>query len=133
MRFYIASGLENRALAKDMLAFIEGRGHIPVYDWTAHGDVRGQGEERLVEVAAFESAAVRDAEFMLVMLPGGYGTHTELGIALGTRSNKRILLWSATGKEFTDGPDTCVFYHHRSVERITCSYPELKQFITTIL
>ncbi len=133
MRFYIASGLENRALAKDMLTFIQGRGHMPVYDWTAHGDVRGQGEQRLSEVAASESGAVRDAEFVLIMLPGGCGTHTELGLALGTRSNKRILLWSATGKEFVDGPDTCVFYHHRSVERLVCSYAELKQRLESIL
>lgn len=133
MRFYIASGLENRALAKDMLLFLQGRGHMPVYDWMAHGDVRGQGEERLAEVAASESGAVRDAELILVMLPGGCGTHTELGLALGTRSNKRIMLWSATGKEFVDGPDTCVFYYHRSVERLVCSYAELKQRLATIL
>lgn len=126
MRFYVASGLENRDLAEDMIVFIHGRGHLPVYDWTVHGDVRGQGAGRLREVATHECSAVREAEFVLVMLPGGYGTHTELGIALGSRSNKRIVLWSATGKEFEDGPYTCAFYHHMSVERIVCPYENLK-------
>lgn len=133
MRFYIASGLQNRALAKDMIDFIQSRGHTLVYDWTGHGDVRGQGLDRLTEVASAEYSAVRDAEFLLVMLPGGCGTHTELGIALGTRSNKRIILWSATGQEFIDGPDTCVFYHHRAVEQVACSYEELRELLATIL
>lgn len=132
MRFYVATGLENRDLAQDMIAFIQGRGHMPVYDWTAHGDIRGQGGDRLMEVASSEYSAVKDAEFVLMMLPGGCGTHTELGIALGTRSNKRILLWSATGKEFEDGSNTCVFYHHLALERIVCSYEELKEHLTTI-
>lgn len=133
MRFYVASGLENRELARDMIAFIEGRGHTPVYDWTTHGDVRGEGKERLMAVASSEYSAVRDAELMLVLLPGGPGTHTELGIALGTRSNKRILLWSASGKEFEDGPSTCAFYHHLALEQLVCSYEELKQRLSAIL
>lgn len=133
MRFYVATGLVNRDQAQDMIAFIQDRGHLPVYDWTAHGDVRGQGTERLAEVAFSEYSAVRDAELVLLMLPGGCGTHTELGIALGTRANKRILLWSATGKEFEDGPNTCVFYHHLAVERIVCPYEELKERLSAVL
>ncbi|MEA5059561.1 MAG: hypothetical protein VB049_05955 [Candidatus Pelethousia sp.] len=127
MRFYVASGLENRELAKTMISFIQARGHLPVYDWTVHGDVRGQGEARLMDVAAQEYGAVREAEFVFIMLPGGCGTHTELGIALGSHANKRIVLWSATGREFQDGPNTCVFYHHRAVERIVCPFEELMQ------
>lgn len=61
-----------------------------------------------------------------MLLPGGQGTHTELGIALATRANKRIMLWSETGKEFLDNADTCVFYHHMSIEQVTCSYQALK-------
>ena len=38
MRFYVASGLENRELAADMVRFIAERGHMPIYDWTEHGD-----------------------------------------------------------------------------------------------
>ena len=115
MRFYVASGLANREQAMDMIRFLSSRGHTPTYDWTEHGDVRGQGLDRL-----------RDAEFVLVLLPGGQGTHTELGIALATRANKRIMLWSETGKEFLDNADTCVFYHHMSIEQVTCSYQALK-------
>ena len=126
MRFYVASGLSNRDQAMDMIRFLSSRGHTPTYDWTEHGDVRGQGLDRLQMVATSETSAVRDAEFVLVLLPGGQGTHTELGIALATRANKRIMLWSETGKEFLDNANTCVFYHHMSIEQVTCSYQALK-------
>ena len=133
MRFYVASGLENRELAADMVRFIAERGHMPIYDWTEHGDVRGQGEDRLMEVASNDLFAVRDSEIAIFLLPGDKVTHTELGIALATRSNKRIMLWSSTGKEFEDGSDTCVFYHHRGVERIVCSFAEFKKQLSAIL
>ena len=133
MRFYVASGLENREIAADMIHFLANKGHIPTYDWTENGDVRGQGLDRLLATSVSEASAVRDAELVLVLLPGGYGTHTELGIALATRSNKRIILWSATGKEFEDGPNTCVFYHHQSVDKITSTFEELKAYLSTIL
>lgn len=47
MRFYVASGLANREQAMDMIRFLSSRGHTPTYDWTEHGDVRGQGLDRL--------------------------------------------------------------------------------------
>lgn len=125
MRFYVASGLENRDRAREIIQLLSERGHMPTYDWTAHGDVRGEGAERLMAVASNEVSAVRDAELVIVMLPGGQGTHTELGIALATRANKRILLWSATGEEFEDGPKTCAFYHHLAVEQLACPYEAL--------
>lgn len=125
MRFYVASGLENRERAQDIIQFLAKHGHMPTYDWTTHGDVRGEGVDRLMAVASNEVSAVRDAELVIVMLPGGQGTHTELGIALATRANKRVLLWSATGEEFEDGQKTCVFYHHLAVERLACPYEEL--------
>lgn len=59
MRFYVASGLANREQAMDMIRFLSSRGHTPTYDWTEHGDVRGQGLDRLQMVATSETSAVR--------------------------------------------------------------------------
>ena len=58
MRFYVASGLANREQAMDMIRFLSSRGHTPTYDWTEHGDVRGQGLDRLQMVATSETSAV---------------------------------------------------------------------------
>ncbi|HOS18922.1 MAG TPA: group-specific protein, partial [Clostridia bacterium] len=82
MRFYVASGLENKDRVKRVLDKIAARGHTISYDWTLHGDVRGRGEEVLNTVAGNETFAVIDASCVLLLLPGGRGTHTELGLAL---------------------------------------------------
>ncbi len=125
MRFYIASGLKNSSLVSELISFLEARGHICTYDWTEHNDVRSEGEARMNEVSFSEASAVKDAELFIALLPGGNGTHTELGIALATRVNKRIMLWSDTGDEFVAGDNTCVFYFHPAVERIVSSFDEL--------
>lgn len=84
MKVYIASALENAAEVarlRDILAFA---GHVVTYDWTIHGSVQSEGAERIAEVAAAEMAGVIDADVLVALLPGGRGTHTEIGIALGS-------------------------------------------------
>lgn len=120
MRFYIATGIGNAALAIRLANLLMDHGHELTYDWTVHGDVRYASEQRMSEVAFNEFRAVRDAELIVALLPGGKGTHTEIGAAIATRSNKRIILWSANGDEFRHDSNTCVFYYHPAVERIVC-------------
>jgi hypothetical protein len=59
-------------------------------------------------------------EFVVLILPGRFGTHAELGIALQPVGNKRILLWSETRAPFRRHEGFCVFYHHPAVERFVC-------------
>ncbi|HWQ59153.1 MAG TPA: group-specific protein [Clostridia bacterium] len=132
MRFYVASGLENQERVRLVIERICTRGHTMAYDWTTHGDVRCKGEEVLITIAGNETFAVIDASFVLILLPGGRGTHTELGLALASRSNKRIVLWSETGEEFGSNEKTCAFYHHSAVERLHCGFDELLAFIDAI-
>ena len=106
-------------------------GHEQTYDWTTHGDIRHEGAERMSEVAFNELRAVRDAELVVALLPGGQGTHTELGVALATRSNKRIILWSETGDEFAFDNRTCTFYFHPAAERVVCPFEELLEILNT--
>ena len=125
MNFYVASGLINRERVAQVVEWLKARGGTPAYDWTRHGDVRSQGEERMQAVSQNEVNAVCESDLVLALLPGGKGTHIELGIALATRANKRILLWSETGAEFGGGQDTCVFYHHPALTRIVCPFDAL--------
>ena len=124
MRFYIASSIHNQDNVSELARVMKSRGHEHTYDWTEHGDIRGNGERAMGEAAFNELRAVRDAELVLVLLPGGAGTHTELGVAIATRSNKRIVVWSETGEEFLDPERTCTFYYHPCVERIVCPFEE---------
>lgn len=125
MRFYIATGLENASRAKELSVVLSRNGHELTYDWMAQGDVRMQGKERLAEIAFNEVRAVRDAELVVALLPGGMGTHTEIGVAIASRSNKRILIWSETGEHFNDEDKCCALYFHPAVERIVCTFDEL--------
>ncbi|HWR22961.1 MAG TPA: hypothetical protein VN366_05720, partial [Feifaniaceae bacterium] len=92
MTYYIASGLEN-SLRVGLAAEALSR-HTRTYDWTTHGDIRREGPERMQGVSAAELEAVVAAELALVLLPGGKGTHTELGAALAAGREKRVILWS---------------------------------------
>ena len=132
MRVYVASGLENIERAKLVVDELKRRGHIIGYEWTKYGDVRGQSEDILMSTAREEAFAVIDSALVLIMLPGGRGTHIELGLALASRNNKRIILWSETGEEFGNDSKTCVFYHHMSIERLQCSLDELLKLVRTL-
>ncbi len=132
MRFYVASGLENHGRVQAVIEKLRSLDHEIGYDWTTHGDVRGQGLDVLNTVAGNETFAVIDAGCVLLLLPGGFGTHTELGLALASRSNKRIILWSETGREFGDDQNTCAFYHHSAIRRLVCSFDELLTTLETI-
>ncbi len=129
MRFYIATGLKNAAKAKQAVSVLRRNGHELTYDWTEHGDIRSLGAEKMEEVAFNEVRAVRDAELFVALLPGGFGTHTELGVAIASRSNKRVILWSETGIEFKSPGETCAFYFHPAVERLVCSFDELIEIL----
>lgn len=122
MKYYIASGLENAERVNAAAAKLDSLGGQRTYDWTAHGDVRKAGEARMREVSEREIAAVTEAELFLALLPGGKGTHTELGAALATISNKRVVLWSETGLEFEAGASSCVFYRYPEVVRLCCPF-----------
>lgn len=119
------------AYARKAAEVLRRNGHEQTYDWTTHGDIRHEGAERMSEVAFNELRAVRDAELVVALLPGGQGTHTELGVALATRSNKRIILWSETGDEFAFDNRTCTFYFHPAAERVVCPFEELLEILNT--
>lgn len=118
MKFYIATSLsraEAHHVVRDALKIW---GHEISYDWTLHGSVRSVSRERLREVATLELEGVAEADFMVVLLPGGKGTHLELGFALAR--GKKIFLHSEDPSMFDLGPQTNAFYHHPDVTHLCC-------------
>lgn len=100
MKIYVASGLENRERASKLISALRMSGHEITYDWTSHGDVRDRGEAVMRETSQNEMQGVIDSDLFIALLPGGKGTHTELGAALATVCNKRIWLWAETPEAF---------------------------------
>ena len=87
------------------------------YDWTTHGSVKHTTTEILGHVAENEINGVTSANIVIVLLPGGHGTHTELGAAIAT--NKHIIMYSEDPSTFLPGDKTCAFYQHHLVTTVS--------------
>jgi hypothetical protein len=68
-----------------------------------------------------------NADFLIVLLPGGKGTHVELGIALA--QHKRVYLYSAN-EDINDFSKTSTFYF---LEEIIPYIGPLDNFINMVL
>ena len=132
MKYYVASGVSNAEKVNQAAAALNAAGHQRTYDWTGHGDVSKADPAFKRHVAASESMGVLEAELVVLLLPGRFGTHAELGMALATAGNKRILLWSETPAPFDGTEGFCVFYHHPAVERVVCPFEELLETLSRI-
>ena len=113
---------------RDALAL---QGHEISYDWTLHGSVKSTSKERLQEVATLELEGVAKADFVVVLLPGGMGTHLELGFAIAR--GKRIFLHSEDPLLFELGPQTNAFYHHPDVTRLYCPLADVGATVQSLL
>lgn len=107
MKYYIATAITNMVGHNALRDEMNGRGHKLTYDWTSHGSVQSEGRERIAEVCMHELFGIVEAAVVIVLLPGGRGTHTELGIALGLR--KPVLLVGAS-EAFEQEGRFCSFY-----------------------
>lgn len=116
MKFYIASRLDNADQVKKLAAVLKAFGWEQTYDWTKHGSVQDKGEVALSHAAEGELAGIRIADIVIVLLPGGKGTHAELGAA--NMWKKPVFLWSETPDPFKFDENTCAFYWNENVHRI---------------
>lgn len=109
MRYYIATGLANHAAHNELRDALSELGHEITYDWTAHGPVWSHGLEVIQKVALAERDGVEAADVVIALLPGGRGTHVEIGIAIGRRIP--VIFHAPDDSMFGEKPDTCAFYH----------------------
>jgi len=118
VKFYIASKLENASQVRQLAKVLKSWGWQHTYDWT------GYEPAQMKEIALNEYAGVINADLVIVLLPGGRGTHTELGIA--TATGKKIVLHSEDPvlfDEYFQAP--CPFYWLPGVKRVCCPFSEL--------
>lgn len=123
MKFYIATSLSRMSAHQTVRDSLKRFGHEISYDWTLHGSVKSVSKERLREVASLELNGVSEADFVVVLLPGGHGTHLELGFAIA--KEKKVFLHSEDPIIFELGPQTNAFYHHPDIIRLQCSLADV--------
>jgi len=109
MRFYIASALDNVLAVRELAGIlVEDYGWVWAYDWTKHWSVPPESLQRTAEIAEEEIDGVYDADVIIGLLPGGRGTHMELGMGLVTE-DCRVVVCGAPDSFYQDGR-LCSFY-----------------------
>jgi len=106
MKFYIASSFANKEKVSGAADSLKEYGYIQTFDWTAN--LRASSIDELKAYGELERRAVLEADFLVVLLPAGKGSHIEMGIAIG--QGMPVYLVSETDELF-DFDATSTFYH----------------------
>lgn len=110
MKYYIATSLSNMPQHNELRDQLQALGHEITYDWTTHGPAWPHGVVKCAEVSQSEINGVKFADAVVVLLPGGRGTHIEIGAALAY--GKQVFLWSPDKAVFECDENACAFYYN---------------------
>jgi ABC-type antimicrobial peptide transport system ATPase subunit len=120
MKFYVASSFQNKEIVRVVSEKLMNNGWYHTYDWTQNN--RACSLEALQKIGTLEKQAVADSDVVIVILPGGKGSHIELGMAIAWQ--KKIFLYSPNF-EAMDMETTSTFYHLPEVQICAGSVEEL--------
>lgn len=115
IRVYVATSYARRCIARAFMDVLEARGFIITYDWTRHEELELAGEDGRARIAIVDLEGVRRADVFVALLPGGLGTHTELGAALG---GSKPCLVVAHDAKYLEGDHPLPFYWAPGVTRL---------------
>ena len=108
-RFYLSTRKDRIAEAGVLLETLKRHGWKQTFDWASQDQ---EGPTEYKDIALAELAGVRSADVLIVLLPGGYGTHVEIGAALAL--GKPVVL-HAPDRKTLETPYPCIFHYHPSV------------------
>ena len=135
MKYYIASSLSNRKTVQELDRWLQDRGHLPTFPWwteppvatfpvlaecPAHGVQNTESrwyKQHLQERSMDDLQGVIDADFVIVMLPGGNGTHVELGAALALQRHGQCAAILYVPDGVPTEPYPCVFHWDPALRR----------------
>jgi nucleoside 2-deoxyribosyltransferase len=108
--FYLSTRKDRNAEAVPLMEALQARGWERTFDWANQGF---SGPSEYSDLAVAEISGIRDADVLIVLLPGGYGTHVEIGAALAL--GKPVIL-HAPSRETLETPYACAFHYHPAVK-----------------
>ena len=120
MNFYVASSFQNKEVVNEVSQKLKQLGWHHTYDWTRNE--RANSIEALSNIGVLEKEAINNSDVVVVILPGGKGSHIELGLAIAWQ--KRTFLYSPN-LEAMDMQTTSTFYHLPEVQICEGSIQEL--------
>ena len=115
-RFYLSTRKDRIAEAAALLEALKRHGWEQTFDWA---DQNREGPREYADIALAELAGVREADVLIVLLPGGYGTHVEIGAALAL--GKPVILHAPDHKTL-ETPYACVFHYHPGVKLLISEF-----------
>ena len=109
-QYYIATRKDRSSEADALSETLKAHGWKRTFVWS---DRAGDNPIMLGKLSVEELKGVRDADVLVVLLPGGFGTHVEIGAALAL--GKPVIL-CAPDQETLEKPYRCVFHYHPGVK-----------------
>jgi nucleoside 2-deoxyribosyltransferase len=125
-KFYLATRKDRAAQADKLLGALKSRGWERTFTWTGEDKA---GANEYAELALAELAGVREANVLIVLLPGGYGTHVEIGAALAL--GKPVIL-HAPDQKTLNNPYPCVFHYHPGVKLLVSEVVDVDAILACI-
>ncbi|MFZ0318467.1 MAG: nucleoside 2-deoxyribosyltransferase [Candidatus Sulfotelmatobacter sp.] len=124
--FYLSTKKDRLDQATPLLDALEANGWKQTFAWSDHG---AQSHSDYADVALAELAGVREADVLIVLLPGGFGTHVEIGAALAL--GKQIIL-HAPDRKTLETPYACVFHYHPLVTLLVSEHVEINNVLASL-
>jgi nucleoside 2-deoxyribosyltransferase len=118
-RFYLSTRKDRAAQARSVATTLTAHGWEQTFVWT---DEELESSEAFARTAVAELAGVRDADVLIVLLPGGYGTHVEIGAALALG---KLVILHAPDRKTLETPYPCVFHYHPRVKLLVSQEPDV--------
>jgi nucleoside 2-deoxyribosyltransferase len=122
-RFFLSTRKDRATEANAISAALETHGWVRTFVWSA---VEGADTDQRSAMAIADLQGVCDADVLIVLLPGGYGTHVEIGAALAL--NKPVILHSPD-RQTLERPYPCVFHYHPEVTLLVSPTPEIDSIL----
>src|SRR5207245_10391381 len=104
-QFYFSTAKNRLDQAASLLDALRAAGWKQTFAWTSQ-DANNSAE--YAEIAKAELAGVRDADVLIVLLPGGFGTHVEIGAAVAL---VKPVVIHAPDQRTLDTPYPSVFHY----------------------
>ncbi|KEK26184.1 nucleoside 2-deoxyribosyltransferase [Bacillus gaemokensis] len=120
MNFYIASGFQNKHLVQFVANKLKEAGWHHTYDWTQNE--KATNREQLQKIGQAEKQAIQEADVFLLLLDGGSGSHTELGMAIALE--KKVYLYHR------NNPLQTTFYY---LPEVNIFQGEVEEFISYVM
>lgn len=117
--FYLSTKKDRLGQAAPLLDALNVEGWKQTFAWSNRDE---HGPCGYADIAQAELSGVREADVLIVLLPGGFGTHVEIGAALAL--GKRIIL-HAPDRKTLETPYPCVFHYHPLVTLLVSQHVDI--------